>query len=102
MSGRPENQFLSISDVASVLRVSRWTVSRMLDDGVLPHVPVRGAPRIDPTDLAAWIAAEKAKSVQRAERQAQERAKLTAVPVRRGRPRKAAVDKAGAAANHAR
>ncbi|WP_082915123.1 helix-turn-helix domain-containing protein [Paramagnetospirillum marisnigri] len=91
MPGLPKIQYLSISDVASVLRVSRWTVSRMLDDGVLPHIPVRGAPRIDPADLMAWIAAEKAKSVQRAKQRAQERAKLTVVSGRRGRPRKSPV-----------
>lgn len=83
----PEPQFLSIGKVAAILGVSRWTVSRMLDDGAFPRVSVRGTPRIDRVDLEAWIAAEKAKSAKSIE----EAKKSTRRPV--GRPRKAGLDK---------
>lgn len=88
----PERQFLSIGKVAAILGVSRWTVSRMLDDGVFPRVSVRGAPRIDRIDLEAWIVAEKAKSAQSIE----ERRKKTKRPV--GRPRKAGLNRSKSAA----
>jgi len=67
----PEAQFLSIVDVATILGVSRWTVGRLLDDGMLPHVPVRGTPRIDRADLNTWIAEQKAASIKKAEKKAE-------------------------------
>jgi len=65
---RPESSsssFLSIAQVAATLGVSRWTVARMLDDGEVPHIKVRGTPRIDRVDLGAWIESQKAKSAAR-------------------------------------
>lgn len=92
-----ESQFLSISDVADILAVSRWTVSRMLEDGEIPYVPARGTPRIDRADFDAWIADKKAASLAKAQAK---KAKEEAPPApirRRGRPRKQEVASAAAA-----
>ncbi len=83
-----ESQFLSIADAAILFGVSRWTVARLIDDGELPAIRVRGIPRIDRDDLAAWIAAQKAASLQ----QSQEKKAAEAPRRGRGRPRKAAIN----------
>lgn len=80
-------RFLSINEIAACLGVSRWTVMRALDDGEIPSVAIRGARRVDPADLHAWIAAQKAVSLARMDAS---RAPMAANrPV--GRPRKTAV-----------
>lgn len=49
---------LRIQDVADLLRCSAWTVRGMIDAGKLPVVRLPGRlVRVDPSDLAALIAA---------------------------------------------
>jgi excisionase family DNA binding protein len=82
-----KSQFLSIDETAAYLGVHRSTIARMLDDGEIPSIEVRGTRRLDRTDLGAWVEAKKIaslrKSLNRAEAQRPQR--------RRGRPRKAEV-----------
>lgn len=45
----------TIPETAEVLRVHRSTISRLLSDGELPFVMVRGSKRILESDLRAFI-----------------------------------------------
>jgi excisionase family DNA binding protein len=49
--------FLTLAEAAAILRVHRATVGRMVDAGEIPATRVRGLPRINAADLAAWIGA---------------------------------------------
>jgi len=49
--------FLTLAEAAAILRVHRATVGRLVQAGELPATRVRGLPRIDAADLAAWITA---------------------------------------------
>ena len=79
-------KFLTIQQVADTLGVHRSTVSRMLDDGTLPSIAVRGDRRVDPADFSAWLEAQKAASLHRA---AERRAAVAPAKRPVGRPRKA-------------
>jgi excisionase family DNA binding protein len=87
--------FLSINSVAQRLGVSRWTVARMLADGEIPHVPVRGTPRIDPIDLDNWIERQKAASIQRVAQGVEPEKRPVGRPRKEGiKPRKPSKDDA--------
>jgi excisionase family DNA binding protein len=91
----PESlDFITPAEIAKITKVSRWSIARDLQDGKIPSVEIRGLRRVLVSDFIAWIERQKAESLQKAkERQACE------APRRgRGRPRKAAVNKAATAA----
>jgi excisionase family DNA binding protein len=90
-----ESQFVSIAEAALLLGVSRWTVGRMLEDGELPSIRVRGVHRIDLADLATWIEAQKTESVRKKSPAAQSKSPVPRVV---GRPRKAPVTQQAATA----
>lgn len=46
---------LTIDETARYLRVSRRSVERLISRGLLAHVKVGGATRIDPDTLAQWL-----------------------------------------------
>ncbi len=46
---------LTLAEAAAILRVHRATVGRMVDDGEIPAIRVRGLPRIDAKALATYI-----------------------------------------------
>lgn len=50
-----EAVLLRLRDVAAVLNVSEWTVSRLVQAGALPAVRVSSSIRIDPADLSEYI-----------------------------------------------
>lgn len=87
-------QYLSIAAVAKVLSVSRWTVSRIIDDGELIAEEHRGSIRISVRDFDEYVARKRAAAIKAAE----ERQQAKSVPMVRqvGRPRKAEV-KSGSA-----
>lgn len=87
MSDR-KSQFLSIDETATYLGVHRSTIARMLDEGEIPSIEVRGTRRLDRADLGAWVEAKKAASL----RKSLDRQGVQDSQRRRGRPRKAAVD----------
>ena len=80
--------FLTLSEAAAILRVHRATVGRMVDAGEIPATRVRGLPRINATDLAAWIAAGGSNS--------DPRPSAPVTPGRRGRPKKAGISRRSA------
>ena len=86
MSDR-RSQFISIDETADYLGVHRSTVSRLLDDGEIPSIEVRGTRRLDRADLGAWVEAKKAASL----RKSLDRQAVPCSQRRRGRPRKAAI-----------
>jgi len=57
---------MKVSEVAAELRCNRETVARRIRDGEIPAINIGtdGSPswRVDRADLAAWIAARRAKS----------------------------------------
>jgi excisionase family DNA binding protein len=56
---------LTISEAATLLRVSRATVYRLLTERELPRIRVRGHSRIARADVAALIERRRAESVAR-------------------------------------
>lgn len=86
MSDR-KSQFLSIDETAAYLGVHRSTIARMLDDGEIPSIEVRGIRRLDRADLGAWVEAKKAASL----RKSLDGKGGELIQRRRGRPRKAGV-----------
>jgi excisionase family DNA binding protein len=51
-----EDQFLTIKDVAAILKLAEKTVYSMAQDGELPAFKVRGQWRIRRVDFDKWIA----------------------------------------------
>lgn len=53
----PTERLLTIDEVAELLRVSRWSVSRWAADGDIPSVRLPGGRRrrFRPDDIAAFI-----------------------------------------------
>jgi excisionase family DNA binding protein len=52
----PERHYLSTSQAARQLGVSRWTVRRMVEDGDLGGILVRGMLRVDEESVSRYIA----------------------------------------------
>lgn len=52
----PESTLLRLSEVASVLRVSINTLKKMLANGEIGYVQVRGRRKIDASHLAEYVA----------------------------------------------
>lgn len=46
---------MGVQATADYLGVSRWTVRRLLDDGTLPFVEVRGMRRVRPVDADDYL-----------------------------------------------
>ena len=82
-------KFYTRSQLAEILAVHPSTVTRMMDDGVWPTVPVRGDRRVRSTAFWSWIESAETQS----QDQAAARTAATA-PARRpvGRPRKASLN----------
>ena len=55
--------FLTIEEVAEILRVSRATIYRECRNKNIPYFKVAGAIRFDRTDIAAWIEASRVKPI---------------------------------------
>lgn len=55
-ASEPERQYLSTSQAARQLGVSRWTVRRMVEDGDLDGILVRGMLRVDAESVSRYIA----------------------------------------------
>jgi excisionase family DNA binding protein len=53
---------VTVAEAAAWLSVSQRTVRREIADGRLPAAKVRGIMRIDPADLAAYFARQKAEN----------------------------------------
>jgi excisionase family DNA binding protein len=49
------NRLLTLPEVAQIIRVSIKTVRRMIDDGKLHSIKVRGARRVWLSDLMAYL-----------------------------------------------
>ncbi|MBC7951627.1 MAG: helix-turn-helix domain-containing protein [Rhodospirillaceae bacterium] len=82
-------QYLSIAAVAKVLSVSRWTVSRIIDDGELIAEEHRGSIRISVRDFDEYVARKRAAAIKAAEDRRQAKSVTMVRPV--GRPRKVEV-----------
>lgn len=54
-STKGQTMLITIAEAAELLAVSPRTVRREMTDGELPYVQVRGAPRIDRSELDAYI-----------------------------------------------
>jgi len=81
-------RYLSINECAESLGVSRWTISREIEDGVLPVVVIRGSPRVDPADFDQYLSKKKTDAAAAIAA----RKSTSSAPKRgRGRPRKASV-----------
>lgn len=57
-----ESALLRVSEAAKLFGVSPSTVRRMMGDGALPTIRVRGAVRIPRGAVMAWIAARTAEA----------------------------------------
>lgn len=84
-----ENQYLTIAAIGAHLGLSRWTVSRLIDDGELIAEEYRGSIRIAVQDFEDFKARKREAAIQAAE--ARRQAKAVSVVRSVGRPRKAAV-----------
>ena len=54
---RAQPDRVTITEAAARLGVSRWTVRRMMDDGELDAIHVRGALRIDAASIERYVSA---------------------------------------------
>jgi len=52
----PQRHYLSTSRAARELAVSRWTVVRMIEDGELDGIRIRGMLRVDAASVTRYIA----------------------------------------------
>lgn len=87
----PDTAFLSLSEVATYLGISRPTVWRLLDSGELPGLKIRDTWRVEKADLSVWIDQQKSAS--------QEKIRATKKPSKKrpvGRPRKVSFKPAAA------
>jgi excisionase family DNA binding protein len=50
-----ETDRLSMSETARLLGISRWTVRRMIEEGELDAIHVRGMLRVERASVAAYI-----------------------------------------------
>ena len=48
-------KLLTLNEVASILRVNRSSVSRLLKSGALPYIPVGGRKLVGENDLALFL-----------------------------------------------
>ena len=48
-------KLLTLNEVASILRVNRSSVSRLMKSGALPYIPVGGRKLVCETDLARFF-----------------------------------------------
>lgn len=46
---------MGVQETADYMGVSRWTVSRLLDEGVLPYSEVRGRRKVLPFDADEYL-----------------------------------------------
>ncbi len=58
------NKLLTLQEVASILRVNRSSISRLLKGGDLPYIPVGSRKLVDEADLLQFIANRKVKSAE--------------------------------------
>lgn len=52
-------KFLSLSDVAKIFGINRYSVKRWVDAGLLPAIKINGRLYIEPKDLDTFIKAHK-------------------------------------------
>ena len=81
--------YLSISEIAEILNLSKPTVWRLVDDGDLAGIKIRDTWRVARVDFDSWIEQQKAVS--------QEKIRARKVPSEKrpvGRPRKKGVSTA--------
>ena len=56
MTGQPRSEFLTVAEVAQLMRVSTMTVYRLIKAGELPSVRVGKSHRIREADVDAYLA----------------------------------------------
>lgn len=84
-----ECQYFTIAAVAKILCVSRWTITRIIEDGDLVAEEHRGSIRISACDFEEYVARKRAAAIKAAEERREVKSVTAVRPV--GRPRKAGV-----------